>query len=179
VSISIRLITADEASTLLPALSALLVDAVAHGASVNFMSDFSLDQASAYWQKQITGLTANDRVWLVAEDGSRVVGTVMCVFASQPNQLFRAELSKMLVHSNQRKRGIGGMLMAAVEKAALAAGKTHLILDTATGDSGDRLYRRMGWKEVGILRGSFYEPDGKLADSTILYKQLSPAPAWR
>ena len=177
-SISIRLITADEATTLLPALSALLVDAVAHGASVNFMAGFSLDQAAAYWTKQITGLAAHDRLWLVAEEKNQVVGTVMCVFASQPNQLFRAELSKMLVHSSQRKRGIGAALMQAAETAALAAGKTHLILDTATGDSGDRLYRRMGWKEFGVLPASFYEPDGKLADSTIFYKQLAPAPAW-
>jgi GNAT superfamily N-acetyltransferase len=179
VSISVRLITADEAAALLPALSDLLVDAVANGASVNFMAGFTTQQARVYWQKQITGLAVNDRIWLVAEDNSHLVGTVMCVFAPQPNQLFRAELSKMLVHSSQRKRGIGAMLMTAVETAALAAGKTHLILDTATGDSGDRLYRRMGWTEVGILPGSFYEPDGKLADSTILYKQLAPAPLWR
>jgi GNAT superfamily N-acetyltransferase len=179
VTISIRLITANEATALLPALSNLLVDAVAHGASVNFMAGFSLDQAAAYWQKQITGLAVNDRIWLVAEENSHLVGTVMCVFASQPNQLFRAELSKMLVHSSQRKRGIGAMLMVAVETAALAAGKTHLILDTATGDSGDRLYRRMGWTEVGTLRGFAYEPSGKLADATIFYKQLAPAPVWR
>ena len=178
-TVGVRLITADEASVLLPALSALLVDAVDHGASVNFMAGFSQDQASAYWQKQIKGLETNDRIWLVAEDNGQLVGTVMCVFALQPNQPFRAELSKMIVHSSQRKRGIGTMLMSAIEDAALAAGKTHLILDTATGDSGDRLYRRMGWVEVGTLRGFAYEPDGTLADATIFYKQLAPAPIWR
>jgi GNAT superfamily N-acetyltransferase len=179
VSISVRLISADEATALLPALSDLLVDAVAHGASVNFMAGFTAQQANIYWQKQIAGLATNDRLWLAAEENGRLVGTVMCVFASQPNQLFRAELSKMLVHSSQRKRGIGAMLMTAVETAALAAGKTHLILDTATGDSGDRLYRRMGWTEVGKLPSSFYEPNGELADSTILYKQLAPASVWK
>ena len=178
-NIGVRLITAGEASILLPALSALLVDAVAHGASVNFMAGFSQDEASAYWQKQIKGLEINDRLWLVAEDNGQLVGTVMCVFAAQPNQPFRAELSKMLVHSSQRKRGIGTMLMSAIEDAALAAGKTHLMLDTATGDSGDRLYRRMGWTEVGTLHDFFYEPGGKLAATTFFYKQLAPAPVWR
>jgi GNAT superfamily N-acetyltransferase len=183
-TVSIRAITADEAQALLADFAALLVDAVAHGASVNFMAGFDEAQAKTYWLKQISGLAAGDRVWLVAEDlaaenSGRLVGTVMCVFFGQPNQPFRAEVSKMLVHSSMRKRGIGAELMRAVEAAALGAGKSHLLLDTETGSSGDRLYRRMGWTPLGILPRMGYAPNGRLTDATVFFKELAPAPVWR
>jgi predicted GNAT family acetyltransferase len=177
--ISLRKLTSDDARALLAPLSDLLVDAVAHGASVNFMAGFTHEQAQIYWQKQIDGLHKVDRVWVVAETGGQLVGTVMCVFAGQPNQPFRAEISKMIVHSSQRKRGIGALLMQEIEVAALAAGKTHLILDTETGSAGDRLYRRMGWTELGTMQDFAYAPDGSLAAATVFYKQLAPGPFWR
>lgn len=176
--VTLRTLAANEAEALLDALSALLVDAVDHGASVNFMAGFSVKEARIYWQKQIVGLCSDDRIWIAAEQNGQLVGTVMCVFAGQPNQLFRGEISKMIVHSTQRKRGIGALLMAGIEEAAGAAGKTHLILDTETGSAGDRLYRRMGWTELGTMRDFAYAPDGSLAAATVFYKQLAPAPLW-
>ena len=172
----IRAIDASEATRLLPVFSDLLVDAIAHGASVNFMAGLTPAQAAAYWQKQIAGLAEGDRIWLVAEDAAAIIGMVMCLFPWQPNQVFRGEVSKMIVHSSRRKQGIGALLMQAIEAGALEAGKTHLLLDTATGDSGERLYRRMGWTEVGILPRFAYHPDGRLADATVFFKELAPPP---
>jgi GNAT superfamily N-acetyltransferase len=178
-SVSIRSIDHAEALRLLPVLSALLVDAVAHGASVNFMAGFTLAEAQAYWRKQIAGLAQNDRLWLVAEEEAAVIGMVMCVFAPQPNQPFRADVSKMLVHSSQRRRGIGAQLMQAVEVAALKAGRTMLVLDTGAGSAGDRLYRRMGWTAVGTIPSYAYMTDGRPEAATFFYKQLAPTPVWK
>ena len=178
-SVSIRMMPHSDAERLLPALSALLVDAVAHGASVNFMAGFTLTQAETYWQKQIAGLAEHDRLWLVAEAEGEVIGTVMCVFALQPNQPFRADISKMLVHSSRRRQGIGALLLQAVEAAALAAGKTTLVLDTGEGSSGDRLYRRMGWTAIGTIPAYAYTTDGRPEGATFFYKQLAPTPVWK
>jgi GNAT superfamily N-acetyltransferase len=178
-NVTIRPIDAAEATRQLSALSALLVDAVAHGASVNFMAGFTHQEAEAYWVRQITGLVSGDRIWLVAEQDGNLVGTVMCIFAPQPNQPFRAEVSKMLVHSSQRRRGIGAMLMAAVEVAAMKAGKTMLVLDTGEGGAGDRLYRRCGWTAIGSIPSYAYTTDGRPEAATFFYKQLAPTPAWR
>jgi GNAT superfamily N-acetyltransferase len=175
---SIRTITPGEAEALLPMFADLLVDAVAHGASVNFMAGLTHDVAEAYWQKQIAGFAGGDRIWLVAEDSARVVGMVMCVFFWQPNQHFRGEVSKMIVHSSARQRGIGAMLMTAIEREALKAGKTNLFLDTETASAGERLYRRMGWTELGAIPNVAYRPDGSLAAATLFYKQLAPPPVW-
>jgi GNAT superfamily N-acetyltransferase len=178
-SITIRPIDAEEAARQLSALSGLLVDAVTHGASVNFMAGFTAGDAEAYWLKQIAGLAAGDRIWLVAEQGGVLVGTVMCVFAPQPNQPFRADVSKMLVHSSQRRQGIGSLLLAAVEAAALKAGKTMLVLDTGAGSAGDRLYRRCGWTAIGSIPSYAYTTDGRPEAATFFYKQLAPTPVWR
>jgi GNAT superfamily N-acetyltransferase len=177
-TIKIRPITPNEATRLLPVFSDLLVNAVAHGASVNFMTGLTHDVASSYWTKQIAGFAGGDRIWLVAEDSAKVVGMVMCVFFWQPNQCFRGEVSKMIVHSNARQRGIGAMLMTAIEQAALKAGKTNLFLDTETGSAGERLYRRMGWTELGAIPNVAYRPDGSLAAATLFYKELAPPPVW-
>ncbi len=178
-TIVVRSIDAAEAARLLPELAALLVDAVAGGAGVNFMAGFTLAEAAAYWSRQIEGLAAGDRAWIVAEEGGALAGTVMCVFAPQPNQPFRADISKMLVHSARRRRGVGALLMTGIEAEARKAGRSLLILDTTSGSAADRLYRRMGWTPFGTAPGYAYAPDGRLDDATFFYKQLAPTPAWR
>jgi GNAT superfamily N-acetyltransferase len=175
---TIRAIDAPEARRLLGELSTLLADAVASGAGVNFMAGFTPGEAAVYWSRQIDGLAAGDRVWIVAEAEGQLVGTVMCVFAPRPNQPFRADVSKMLVHSAHRKRGIGAALLTAIEAAAVEAGKSLLILDTTAGSAADRLYRRMGWMPFGTAPGYAYAPDGRLDDATFFYKQIAPTPTW-
>jgi GNAT superfamily N-acetyltransferase len=103
----------------------------------------------------------------------------MCVFAPQPNQPFRADISKMLVHSSCRNRGIGAALLTAIEAEAVKAGKSLLILDTTAESAADRLYRRMGWTPFGTAPGYAYAPDGRLDDATFFFKQIAPTPEWR
>ncbi len=103
---------------------------------------------------------------------------VMCLLAWQPNQPYRGEVSKMLVHSSRRRKGIGAALMRAVEEQALAAGRTLLVLDTAEGGAGDRLYRRMGWTPFGAVPGFAYDTRGNPETAVFFYKQLASTPAW-
>jgi GNAT superfamily N-acetyltransferase len=178
-TVTVRAIDVADARRMLPDLAALLCDAVAGGAGVNFMRGFSVDEASAYWSRQIDGFATADRVWVVAEDAGKVVGTVMCVFAPQPNQPYRADVAKMLVLSSHRKKGLGAALLTAIEAEALRAEKSLLILDTTAGSAADRLYRRMGWIPFGTAPGYAYAPDGRLDDATFFYKQIAPTPVWR
>ena len=54
-------------------LADILVDAVAYGASVNFLAGFSHDQAETFWRGQIAGIASNRTQLLVAEDGKSLV----------------------------------------------------------------------------------------------------------
>ena len=171
---TIRALDAAEAGARLDELSATLVDAVAHGASVNFMAGFSAGEARAFWRGRLPGLAAGETRLLVAEDSGRLVGTVLLAFAPQPNAPHRAEIGKMLVLSSARRQGLGRRLLVAAEEAARAAGRTLLLLDTETGSAGDRLYRSCGWTEAGRVPDHAFRADGHLAETTIFCKRLGP-----
>jgi GNAT superfamily N-acetyltransferase len=115
---------------------------------------------------------AGGRVLIVARDAGGIVGTVQVIPASPENQPHRADVAKMLVHRRARRRGIGAALMHAAEEAARAAGKTLLVLDTASADA-ERLYARLGWTFVGVIPDYALWPQGGLCSTNLYYRKLS------
>jgi GNAT superfamily N-acetyltransferase len=170
----IRALDAAEAGARLGELSDILVDAVAHGASVNFLAGFTREEGRAFWRGQLPAIAEGRTRLFVAEDGVRLVGTVLLFLAHQPNAPHRAEIGKMLVLSSHRRRGLGRRLLAAAEAAALDAGRTLLLLDTETGSAGEMLYRRCGWTALGRMPDHSYTTDGRLAAATVFFKALGP-----
>jgi GNAT superfamily N-acetyltransferase len=152
-------------------LGALLADCVEGGASVSFMLPFSRAQARDYWRGLADDVAQGRRALLVAEAGGQVVGTVHLVLAQPDNQPHRADLCKMLVLRSARKQGIGAALMDAAERAAHSAGKSLLVLDTASPEA-ERLYLRMGWTPVGVIPGYALLPDGAPCDTRYFYREL-------
>ena len=171
--VTIRMLGAAAAAGARDALAALLVDAVAHGASVNFMAGFTDAAARAFWDDQFPAIAAGGRLLLAAEAGPELVGCVVLTLAPQPNAPHRAEIGKMLVHSAWRRRGIGRRLLGAAEEAARAAGRSLLLLDTEAGSAGETLYRRCGWSAIGSVPDHAFTPDGRLAATTMFYKNLT------
>jgi GNAT superfamily N-acetyltransferase len=173
-TISVRQLRAEEAYACNTALCDVLIDCVHGGASVSFMAPLAGSKAQAFWRGVADGVARGDRVLIVAEDEARtIVGTVQLVFAQPENQPHRADIVKMLVHRRARRRGIGVMLMQAGEAAALAAGRTVLVLDTATGSDAERLYQRMGWQRVGVVPDYALWPDGRMCATTYYTKAIA------
>lgn len=172
-AVAIRALAASEAHDRCAALADVLIDCVAGGASVSFMAPLSREKAVAFWRGVADGVASGARALLVAEDGptETVVGTVQVILDQPENQPHRADIAKMLVHRRARRRGIGAMLMRAAEDAARAAGKTLLVLDTASGDA-ERLYQRSGWIRVGVVPGYALWPEGGRCATTFYYKEL-------
>ena len=171
--VSVRALTGEEASEAIPALSDVLVDCVEGGASVSFMAPLAPDKAAGFWRGVAQSVAAGERALLVAEDGpgGAILGTVQLVLGQPENQPHRADVSKMLVRASARRRGIGGALMRAVEDEARRAGKTLLVLDTASAEA-ERLYERSGWTRVGVVPGFALLPDGRPCDTAYYYKQM-------
>jgi ribosomal protein S18 acetylase RimI-like enzyme len=155
------------------ALTDLLIDCVDGGASVSFMQPLTRERALAFWRRVGESAARGERVLLVAEDASGVVGTVQVILDQPENQPHRADVAKMLVHRCARRRGWGEKLMRAAEREAQAAGKTLLVLDTASADA-ERLYARLGWRRCGVIPGYALLPQGGLCDTTYFYRQLDP-----
>jgi GNAT superfamily N-acetyltransferase len=153
-------------------LSDVLIDCVEGGASVSFMLPIARATAVAFWQGVAAGVVRGERVLIVAEDAAgSIVGTVQVIFAQAENQPHRADVAKMLVHRRARRHGAGAALLLAAEAAALKAGKTLLVLDTASGDA-ERLYARLGWQRCGVIPEYALLPAGGLCDTTIFYRAL-------
>ena len=153
------------------ALAHLLLDAIDSGASVSFMPPLTLERAEGWWRETLE--RAHERaVTLVARDGEEIVGCVQLHPAWAPNQPHRADIAKLLVHRRARRKGIGVMLMRAIEEHARAAGFTLLVLDTKRGDNAELLYRREGWIEVGVIPNYALNPDGTWCDTVVFYKSL-------
>ena len=169
-AVTIRALTPAEIEPAIPALAEVLLDCVAGGASISFMADFSLDDALAFWRGVAKAGQTDGRVVFVAEDEAGILGTVQLVPCQIPNQPHRADIAKMLVHRRARRLGVGERLLAAAEAQAPRLGRTLLMLDTVTGDAGDRLYRRRGWIPFGTVPGFALYPDGRLCDATFFYK---------
>ena len=156
-------------------LTDLLVDCVDGGASVSFMQPMTRAKALAFWRQVAQGVQRDERVLVVAEDAQGIVGTVQVVLDQPENQPHRADVAKMLVHRRSRRQGAGAALMRAAEQAALAAGKTLLVLDTADATAA-RLYARLGWVAAGSIPGYALLPQGGPCATTFFYREL-PAPA--
>jgi GNAT superfamily N-acetyltransferase len=79
----------------------------------------------------------------------------------------------MLVHRRARRAGVGAAVLAAAERAAFEAGRTLLVLDTASADA-ERLYERGGWQRVGTIPKFALMPDGPFCNTAVYYKDLQP-----
>ena len=152
-------------------LSDVLIDCVEGGASVSFMLPIERARAEAFWQGVAADVVRGGRILLVAEQAGQIIGTVQIIFAQAENQPHRADIAKMLVHRRARRLGAGAALLAAAENASISAGKTLLVLDTASGDA-ERLYAKLGWQRCGVIPGYALLPDGGLCDTTFFYRSL-------
>jgi GNAT superfamily N-acetyltransferase len=172
-AISVRQVEVLDARTF-AGLCEVLMDCVEGGASVSFMWPMTLAKAEAFWTSVGDSLARGERALVVAEDELGIVGTAQAVWAEPENQPHRADIAKMLVHRRARRLGVGAAVLAAAEAAAREAGKTLLVLDTASPDA-ERLYERGGWQRVGIVPRYALLPDGPFCRTVIFYKDLSAA----
>ncbi|HEX4897238.1 MAG TPA: GNAT family N-acetyltransferase [Candidatus Limnocylindrales bacterium] len=156
-----------------PALGALIVDAVASGAGVNFMDGVTIHEAAVWWAERRPQIADGTITAFVArEPDGTIVGSTILIRSRNPNSPHRAEIGKVLVRSDARRRGLGRALMEAAEDCARAEGRWLLILDTVAGGPADEMYRALGWHVLGTMPNHAYRPDGTLADTTYFWKDL-------
>ncbi len=158
----IRIETVDPAREA-DALGDVLYETVRAGGSVHFLDTLTIEDARDYGR----GLAG--RAVLVAREEGRIVGTVSRVLDSPPNQPHRAEVAKMLVRPDARRRGVARALMREIHALALREGRSLLTLDTVAGGEAEGLYRALGCEFVGTMPDHALLPDGSRRVATALY----------
>jgi GNAT superfamily N-acetyltransferase len=170
----VRVLSVEKARAAIPRLAEILIDAVAAGAGVSFLHPLSKVDAEAYWQNQIADVEAGKTFILVCEEekASTFAGTVMLQKAWAQNQPHRADVVKLLVHSNAQRKGVASALMLAAERKAVELGLKLITFDAVAGGGAEKFYRTMGYTPVGVIPGYAYSGNGKLDDTMFFYKAL-------
>ena len=115
----------------------------------------------------------------VARQGGRIVGSTILERSRNQNSRHRAEIGKVIVHSNLRRAGLGRRLMAAAEDRARRDRRWLLLLDAVAGGPADQFYRALGWQVLGTIPDHARRPDGSLAGTTFFWKDLRGVPERR
>ncbi|TYS51895.1 GNAT family N-acetyltransferase [Bacillus infantis] len=152
-------------------LSVLLADAVNSGASIGFLPPMDEAAALSYWKE----LQLNETALLIAEEEEEgtIAGSVQLQFCTKENGSHRAEIGKLMTHTNFRRKGIGRRLMEAAEKKAMGSGVSLIVLDTREGDPSNLLYRSLNYIESGMIPCYARSEDGSLHTTVFYHKLLS------
>ena len=171
---TITRLSADDVIVHIGQLGALMRASVHSGASIGYILPFEQADGEAFWANTIMPqVRRGARDLLVAREDQTIVGTVQLVTDTPPNQPHRAEIAKLMVHPDFRRRGIARALMAEVEALARDYHRTLLTLDTRTNDMAQPLYASLGFQVAGTIPGYCLDPFGDGIDSTTyMYKAL-------
>lgn len=169
----VRALTTSDIQANIESLAQILSDCVADGASISFMSGFSVQDAREYWNQIASKSSTGELIVFGALIDENMVGTATLITKTPPNQPHRADVAKVLVSPKFQRRGIARTLMLEVEKKALEIGKDLLVLDTLTGSGAESLYASLGWKRVGEIPRFALTPDGEEKATMVFYKDLS------
>jgi len=143
----------------LGALGALLHACVHDGANIGFVLPFSRGDAEAVWREAVLpDLLSGARLMLIARCDGAIAGTAQLGLATPANQTHRADVVKMMVQPDYRRRGIARALILELEVLARRQGCRLLTLDTVTGEKAEPLYTALGYQTAGIIPAYCRDP---------------------
>ncbi len=153
-------------------LLSLLCDCVDSGASVGFIRPFTLQQAEQYWREVQMALNDGNKYLLIAASEANVLGCVQLSLCHKANGLHRAEVEKLMVHTQARGQGVAKRLMIEVEALATNLCRSLLVLDTKKGDIAENMYANLGYVRGGEIPGFALSSTGELDATVLFYKRL-------
>ncbi|HEY1007865.1 MAG TPA: GNAT family N-acetyltransferase [Sphingobacteriaceae bacterium] len=149
-------------------LSALLTATVNEGASIGFLAPLEEHTADTYWESVPAAGTLLLSAWL----NGTLAGSAQLHLCLKENGLHRAEVCKLMVLPQFRRKGIARKLMETIHRLAAENGRTLLVLDTRAGDPSNTLYQSLGYVPAGKIPGYARSSDGQLEATVLYYKRL-------
>ena len=110
---------------------------------------------------------ASRRLYLVAEDGTTLVGYAGMMFTGGP----QADVVTLAVNPARWGEGTGTALLTALVSEAEKRGYEEVLLEVREDNPrARRLYLRHGFTEIGIRRG-YYQPSG--VNAVVMRKEVA------
>lgn len=101
-----------------------------------------------------------------------IVGSVQLHLSTKANGTHRAEIAKLMTHSNYRRNGIARSLMQKAEDRAKQEDRSLIVLDTREGDPSNLLYTSMGYIQAGRIPSYAISANGELHATIFYYKVI-------
>ncbi len=169
---TVRVVGSTELEHLLPALVELLRESVNGGASLGFLPPLTLHEARRYWLSLGPELRGGSRLLFAAYVANRLAGSGQLALPSWPTAHHRAELNKVMVAAGLRGHGIGRTLLHAIHDRARQQGRSLLVLNARRGDPAETFYKRLGYREAGVIPGYLIGAAGQTCDNVAMYRSL-------
>lgn len=169
----IKTLSPRELDAALPTFIDLLQESVNEGASLGFHAPLTARDALEYWQSLRPQLESGSRVLLAAYADGLIVASGQLALAPWSNGKHRASLEKLFVATAMRGRGLGKGIVIALEEAAMLRGRTLLLINARRDDPAELLYKRMGYREFGMIPGYTRTADGLRYDNVCMYRELT------
>lgn len=150
----------------------LLQESVDGGGALGFHAPLAADEARAYWQALRSEIESGSRVLLAAFENGRIVGSGQLALAPWRNARHRASIEKLFVSAALQGRGIAKALINALQDAARLRGRSLLLINARRAAPAERLYKQLGYREIGVIPGYALGPGGERYDSVCMYREL-------
>ena len=169
----IKTLSPRELDANLPIFVELLQESVDGGGALGFHAPLAATEAIEYWRALRSEIESGSRVVLAASENGRIVGSGQLALAPWRNARHRASIEKVFVSTALRGRGIAKALINALQDAARLRGRSLLLINARQGAAAEQLYKRMGYREFGVIPGYAMGPGGERWDSVCMYRELS------
>ena len=169
----IKTLSPRELDANLPIFVELLQESVDGGGALGFHAPLGAADALEYWRALRSEIESGSRVLLAASENGRIVGSGQLALAPWRNARHRASIEKVFVSTALRGRGIAKALINALQDAARLRGRSLLLINARQGAAAEQLYKRMGYREFGVIPGYAMGPGGERWDSVCMYRELS------
>jgi len=169
----IKTLSPRELDANLPTFVQLLQESVDGGGALGFHAPLGEHEALDYWRTLRSEIETGSRVLLAASENGRIVGSGQLALAPWRNARHRATIEKVFVSAALRGRGIAKALINSLQEAARLRGRSLLLINARQGGAAEQLYKRLGYREFGVIPGYAVGPAGERWDSVCMYRELS------
>ena len=167
----VRELSGAELTEALPSLVNILCACVDDGASIGFLRPMSRELALGFWHDAAQSAASGARRIFGVPENNILEGSVQLIPIQIQNQPHRAEIAKLIVHPQARRKGHARALMLKAEAVARSAGRTLITLDTA-GAAAAALYESLGYTRCGGVPGFALDADGRPEANIFYFKSL-------
>jgi RimJ/RimL family protein N-acetyltransferase len=157
-TVQIRLFQPEDKDKLVAMYESLSNDAVRWG-----MPPYTRERLEEWWFKNLQNITA-----MVAFHGDKIVGHAQIFKSPHPRRKGTAELL-IYIHQDFHNVGLGTAMLAKLMELSRKEGLHRIGLSVvADNKRAVHLYRKMGFKIEGVMKGAYFGEDGKYHDELVM-----------